>query len=195
MNIIFKLKQYDTLALLYRFFKRLFVRYVYGLKHVHQTFNIGGNCKISKDFIANEYSYVGNNCLIYPGVSMGRYSMLAQNVQIIGADHNYNVPGLPTTFSGRPILKRTIIGRDVWLGANTIVMVGVIIGDGSIIAAGSIVTKDVPPFCVFGGIPAKFIKKRFTSDEDEYKHSQMLDGPVLKNIRNKPIEIESNGKF
>ena len=180
MDIFFKLKQSDTLAFIYRFFKRLFIKYAYGLKKVHKTFNIGGKCKISKDFIADEYSYVGNNCLIYPGVSIGRYTMLAQNVQIIGADHNYNIPGIPSTFSGRPNLKKTVIGRDVWIGANSIIMAGIKIGDGSIIAAGSIVTKDVDSFIIVGGIPAKFLRKRFDSVKDELLHLNMLNGKVLK---------------
>lgn len=189
MDIIFQLKQNNHLAFVYRFFKRLFIKYVYGLKKVHKTFNIGGKCKISKDFEAGEYSYVGNNCLIYPGVSIGRYTMLAQNVQIIGADHNYNMPGIPSTFSGRPNLKKTSIGRDVWIGANSIVMAGVKIGDGSIIAAGSIVTKDVDSFTIVAGIPAKFLRRRFDSFDDELTHLNMLDGKLLKNVRNKPVSV------
>lgn len=189
MDIISKLKQSDELAVLYRYFKRFIIRYIYGLKYVHKTFNIGGKCKISKDFSADEFSYVGNNCLIYPGVSIGRYTMLAQNVQIIGSDHNFNIVGVPSTFSGRPKLEKTIIGRDVWIGANVIVMTGIIIGDGSIIASGSVVTKDVDAFTIVGGIPAKFIKKRFISEEDIKIHLDMLNGNLLKNIRNKPIEI------
>ncbi|MFB9110938.1 acyltransferase [Flavobacterium gyeonganense] len=189
MDIISILKRSDFLAYIYRFFKRLFIRYIYGLKNVDKTFNIGGKCRISKDFIAHEYSYVGNNCLIYPGVSIGRYTMLAQNVQIIGADHNFNIPGVPSTFSGRPNLERTLIGRDVWIGANSIIMTGVQIGDGSIIAAGSIVTKNVDSFVIVGGIPAKFFRKRFDSIDDEKIHLDMLNGKVLKNVRNKPVKI------
>ncbi|MBE8727051.1 antibiotic acetyltransferase [Flavobacterium sp. KB82] len=184
-----KLKRSDKIASIYRFYKRLKIKYVYRLKFVHPTFNIGGKCKISKDFQADEYSYVGNNCLIYPGVSIGRYTMLAQNVQIIGADHNYDIPALPTTFSGRPTLKKTIIGRDVWIGANSIIMAGVKICDGSIIAAGSVVTKDVEPFVIVAGVPAKFLRKRFDSDENELVHLNMLNGKILKNVRNKPVAI------
>lgn len=166
------------------------IKYVYGLRNVHSTFNIGGTSQISRDFVAGEYSYVGNNCMIYPGVSIGRYTMLAQNVQIIGADHNYLTAGMPATFSGRPKLKRTKIGRDVWIGANAIIMAGITIGDGAIIAAGSVVTKDIPPFSIVGGVPAKVIKKRFVSESDEKKHLDMLNGPVLANIRNKPVQLE-----
>ena len=57
-----------------------------------------------------------------------------------------------------------VVGNDVWIGACAIIMSGVTIGDGAIVAAGSVVTKDVPPYTLVGGNPAKFIKKRF-SDE------------------------------
>lgn len=190
MGKLFQLRDFDWLAKLYRAFKRLKIRYFYGLKKVHPTFNVGGKVSISKDFVAGEYSYVGPGGLIYPGVSIGRYTMLAQNVQIIGDDHIFDLVGVPATFSGRPILRKTKIERDVWIGANSIVLVGVTIGDGSIVAAGSVVTKDIPPFSVVGGVPAKVIKKRFSFEEDERLHLLMLDGPVLKNVRNKPIKID-----
>ena len=60
--------------------------------------------------------------------------------------------------------KRVTIGNDVWIGARVMVMGGVTIGDGAVIAAGAIVTKDVPPYAIVGGVPAKVIKYRF-SDE------------------------------
>jgi len=60
--------------------------------------------------------------------------------------------------------KETIIGNDVWIGLNVILMDGVNIGDGSIIAAGSVVTKNVPPYSIVGGVPAKLIKMRFDND-------------------------------
>lgn len=190
MGFVSILRKSDSLASLYRLYKRFRIRFLYKLKFVHPTFNIGGKCSISPDFIAGEYSFVGNNSLIYPGVSIGRYTMLAQNVQIIGDDHNFNIPGVPSTFSGRPKLERTEIGRDVWIGANAIIMVGVTIGDGSIIAAGSIVTKDIAPFLIYGGVPAKFLRNRFDSIEKEQKHMNMLNGNVLKNVRNKPMELK-----
>ena len=57
-----------------------------------------------------------------------------------------------------------IIGNDVWIGANAIILQGVTIGDGAIIAAGAVVTKDVPPYAIVGGVPAKVIKYRFSDD-------------------------------
>jgi acetyltransferase-like isoleucine patch superfamily enzyme len=188
-KLIDQLKQSDSLAMLYRSYKRYLIRYVYGLRNVHPTFNIGGKSTISKDFRADEYSFVGHACNIYPGVSIGRYTMLAHEVQILGADHNYDIPGTPTTFSGRPILKKTHIGRDVWVGSRATIFAGTTIGDGSIVAAGSVVTKDVPPYVIVGGVPAKLIKRRFSTELEEQVHTQMLDGPLLKNRRNKPVKV------
>lgn len=183
------LKKSNTLSKYFRYIKRLKIKYYYGLRNVHPTFNIGGSVRISKDFVAGAYSYVGPNCMIYPGVSIGKYSMLAQNVQIIGSDHRFDMPGIPSTFSGRPILKTTLIGSDVWIGANSIVFCGVKIGDGCIIGAGSIVTKDIPEYSIFAGSPARFVRDRFDSQEAIIIHKKMLSGPLLKNVRNKPVKL------
>ena len=64
-------------------------------------------------------------------------------------------------------IKRTIIGNDVWIGKRAIIKAGIRIGDGAVIGSGSVVTKDVPPFAIVGGVPAKIIKYRF--DEDTIK--------------------------
>ena len=63
-----------------------------------------------------------------------------------------------------PFKGDTIIGNDVWIGRESVIMPGVKIGDGAIIGAYSVVTKDVPPYSVAGGNPAKFIKKRFDEE-------------------------------
>ena len=64
----------------------------------------------------------------------------------------------------------TIIGNDVWIGHGVIVVGPVEIGNGSIIAAGSVLTKDVPPCEIWGGVPAKKIKDRFASEEEKKLH-------------------------
>lgn len=60
------------------------------------------------------------------------------------------------------------IENDVWIGTSVIIMDGVKIGDGAILAAGSVVTNNVPPYAIVGGVPAKIMKYRFNSDEIEY---------------------------
>jgi virginiamycin A acetyltransferase len=62
----------------------------------------------------------------------------------------------------------TVIGNDVWLGFESVIMPGIHVGDGAIIATRSLVTKDVPPFTIVGGVPARVIKKRFNDDTIEF---------------------------
>lgn len=61
--------------------------------------------------------------------------------------------------------KKINIGNDVWVGANVVILPGVTVGDGAVIAAGAVVNKDVPPFAIVGGVPAKVIKFRFTDQK------------------------------
>lgn len=70
----------------------------------------------------------------------------------------------PDHMSQLPFKGDTVIGNDVWIGRESIIMPGVKIGDGAIIAACSVVTKDVEPYSVVGGNPARFIKKRFNDE-------------------------------
>lgn len=60
---------------------------------------------------------------------------------------------------------KNIIGNDVWIGARAMILSGVKIGDGAVIAAGAVVTKDVEPYTIVGGVPAKPIRKRFTDEQ------------------------------
>jgi acetyltransferase-like isoleucine patch superfamily enzyme len=79
----------------------------------------------------------------------------------------------------------TTIGNDVWIGANTVIRDGVTIGNGAIIAAGSVVTGDVEPYAVMGGVPAKLIRKRFTEEEilflEEFKWWDKDPGWIKEN--------------
>lgn len=153
--------------------KRAYYRHKYGLKNISKNCLVSKNCHVSRDFEAGEYSYVGPNCIIYPRVKIGNYTILANEVQIIGSDHVFDNPDLPIYFSGREKLKETVIGNDCWIGARSTIMTGVRIGDGSIVAAASVVTRDVPPYSIVAGVPAKIIRKRFDEEEIE-RHKQML---------------------
>jgi acetyltransferase-like isoleucine patch superfamily enzyme len=119
-------------------------------------------------------SYGGcfNTRNIPKGVSFGNYCSIAKNVKIFRANHPAN------TFTSHPILYNPemgfvkkdklnrpplIVGNDVWIGANVVILPNVkVIGNGAIIGAGSIVSKDVEPYTVMAGNPAKFLKKRFS---------------------------------
>lgn len=161
-----------------RWLKRKYYIKKYRLKNVHPkflaTYSLGG---VAKDITAGAYSYIGPRCIIYPKVSIGNFTMIANDVCIIGADHYFRRPGIPMVFAGREGLHETIIGNDVWIGARAIIMVGTKIGNGAIVAAGSVVTKDIEPYAIYGGVPARKIKDRFTHEEI-IEHERMLSQPV-----------------
>ena len=75
------------------------------------------------------------------------------------------------------IINAIHIEDDVWIGANAIILRGVKIGKGSVIAAGSVVTKDVERYCIYGGVPAKKIRQRFTDEQIE-EHERTLYGVI-----------------
>lgn len=164
------LRKYKTLRVMLRKIRSRFWRIFYGLKHTHETFLVGGRADISKDLVAGMYSYVGPRCEIKSGVKIGAFSMLGPRVSIVGNDHVYNICGTPIIFSGRPDFKETIIGDDVWIGANATIMRGVVIADGAIVAAGSVVTKNVSACEIVGGVPARHIGFRFDSAADVLRH-------------------------
>jgi acetyltransferase-like isoleucine patch superfamily enzyme len=158
------------------------------LNHVHATVRFGGYSDISRDFRAEAYVYVGPGCLIGPGVEVGCYSMLGPDVKIVGNDHVFDRPGVPITFSGRPAFRRTTIGRDVWIGGGAIILRGTTIGDGAIVAAGAVVTRDVAPMTIVGGIPARVIRRRFEDAVEEAAHTRMLQSPAVVGDYCRPLK-------
>jgi acetyltransferase-like isoleucine patch superfamily enzyme len=159
---------------IYRNLRMFLLRNIFCLKSVHKTFYSGKGCQVSSDLIAGAYVFIGANCVIYAKVTIGDYTMLVPEVKIIGGDHKYDIAGFPMIFSGRDEQLETEIGKDVWIGSRSIIMRGVKIGDGAIIAANSVVTKDVEPYAIVGGSPAKFIKNRFNNIDDIEIHNKML---------------------
>lgn len=153
-------------------------RWCTGLHHVHSTFYMAPGSHISSDLVAREFSYIGPGALIYPKVRLGRYVMIGPYVKIVGKDHLFNKPGVPIIFSGRPELSETVIEDDVWIGCSAIVSVGVHIGRGAIVVAGAVVTKDVPPYEIHGGVPARKIGERFPMLSDRKFHDHMLSQPA-----------------
>ncbi len=122
------------------------------------------------------YTYGGcfsPNC-IPRGTVIGRYCSIAQNLRVLNGNHPVeNLSTHPFFFNSyykylsADTIRRTklVIGNDVWIGFNVIILPSAkVIGDGAVIGAGSVVTKDVPPFSVVAGNPAKLIRNRFSSE-------------------------------
>lgn len=119
--------------------------------------------RVSADVQLGNYAFIAPLCNIPPAVSIGEYSLLAAEVAIVGDDHDWHAVGIPVQFSGRPPQRATTIGTDVWIGRRTVLMRGLTVGDGAIIAAGSVVTKNVPSGEVWAGVPASKLRERFES--------------------------------
>jgi maltose O-acetyltransferase len=103
-------------------------------------------------------SFIGHDCLFIGGVSkviIGQNCDISSRVSFVTGSH---VIGQHDRRAGSGISKDIIIGDGVWIGYGSTILGGVNVGNGSIIAAGSVVTCDVPSNCLFGGVPAKFIK-------------------------------------
>lgn len=129
-----------------------------------------------------DYSYVNDRSFIC-NAKIGKYVSIGPEVMIGLGKHPstgfvsshpvfYSVRGqVKTTFVDKEYFEetaKTIIGNDVWIGARAIIMDGVTIGDGAIVGAGAVVTKDVEPYSIVGGVPAKKIKYRFTEKECDF---------------------------
>ena len=130
--------------------------------------------------VVGDYTYIGGNNKIQNAV-IGKFCSIGPEVRIGLGIHPHHLkstyPGFYTNseyyrvekqydFTGEEY-KQVEIGHDVWIGARATILDGVKIGDGAVIAAGAVVTKDVPSYAIVGGVPAKVIKYRF--DENRVK--------------------------
>lgn len=146
------------------------------------------NCTINKTALINSgstvygscigrYSYMGYDCEII-NTEIGSFCSLASGVRIGEAEHPIEWVSTSPVFQKvknssikkrfaqieLPPSKRTIIGHDVWIGTNAIIKQGVHIGTGAVIASGAVVTKNVEPYAIVGGCPARLIRYRFTAE-------------------------------
>ena len=164
----------------YRRLRMALVRRWHSLDGVDSTFYLRGGCRVSPDLVAGAYSFVNEDCFLCARVTIGQYVLLGPRVAIVGRDHHTDKPGLPIPFSGRPDLLPTELQDDCWIGYGAIIMAGVTIGRGAIVAAGSVVTKDVAPYEIVGGAPARPIGERFETAEEREQHDKVLSKPPHK---------------
>lgn len=139
------------------------IRYPFAIIHrcaINSKSRIEPSARLSNTSIGS-YSYIGPFTVINC-TTVGRYCSIAPGVQIGGMEHPYDEVSTSTFISSRYIKKKlTIIEDDVWIGANSIIKQGVHIGLGAVIGAGSVVTRNIPPFAIAYGNPAKAVKMRF----------------------------------
>jgi acetyltransferase-like isoleucine patch superfamily enzyme len=158
-------------------------------KKVGKRFTCSPRSFFKKNAItAGDYVFIGINVHICANVQIGHFVLLASDVAIVGGDHRFDVVGVPIRFTGRDGMEEllTVIEDDVWIGHGCIIIAGVRIGRGAVVAAGTVVTKDVPPYAIVGGVPAKLIRYRFTPEQQKL-HNEALD----RLIKSKNAEWES----
>lgn len=105
-------------------------------------------------------SGLGMDCIVTGTVTIGDDVMMGPRCTLISRDHVMSDLSVPMNRQGLTPDRPIVIGDDVWLGAGVIVLPGVTIGSHSVVAAGSVVTRDVPPAAVVGGVPARVLKYR-----------------------------------
>lgn len=145
--------------------------------------SIGEWCEIGENNVLqnttfDDYSYSGSNC-IFQNVTVGKFSNIAAFVRIGATDHPMERPTLhhftyrskkygfaedDELFFEKRASRVTYIGHDTWIGHGALIKPGVRIGNGAVIGQGSVVTKDIPPYAVAAGVPAKVIRYRFDSE-------------------------------
>lgn len=129
-------------------------------------------------------------------VHIGKYCAVARNVTFQGVNHDMHKAGIQIKFYREVVgekLERVqkgpiIVGNDVWIGTRAIILSGVSIGDGAVIGAGAVVTKDVEPYEIVAGVPARHIKWRFP----EHIRNQLLE---IKWWNWSEEKIKKNKKF
>jgi acetyltransferase-like isoleucine patch superfamily enzyme len=185
--------------------KALVTRYVrMGFQRMNRLYSVRGNVTLGQDvhigpgsvldsyhgLVVDDDVYIGKRCTIECDGSIGSGTMLANHVGLVGRhDHDYLAIGrsirhapwigdddFPSEYKG----LRLVIERDCWIGFGAIVLSGVRIGRGAIVAAGAVVVKDVPPYAIVGGNPAKQIGTRFNASEIA-EHERMLDRAGVTN--------------
>lgn len=137
---------------------------------INGAIEIGPKCELNQGVELNPWGgsiriarrvWLGPYVVIYGhgGVEIGESTLVSMHCAILSSNHA--IPAMGTLIRDVPDeLLPTKIGRDVWIGANAVILGGVTVGDGAIVAAGAVVTKDVEAGAVVAGVPARLVRKR-----------------------------------
>lgn len=129
--------------------------------------------------------YIGKDVCIECNAEIGDYVLIANRAALIGRhDHDFRAIGYPTRFSPwigsqrfphrwRP--EKVVVEADVWIGFGAIILTGVTVGRGAIVSAGAVVARDVAPYSIVSGVPAKPIGRRFDTEAEIRRHEAAME--------------------
>ncbi len=162
---------------------------------IHKNFHAGARVRLwaKQTLIIGENFYIGRDSQIETDCIIGNNVIIGNRVGIVGKyDHNYQQVGVPVRlasairdkdYNWKGVGLTTLIGHDVWIGYGAIIMQGVTIHDGAIIAAGSVVSKDVEAYSIYGGVPAKKIADRFPDTQSLNEHKNKIEENQLPKLK------------
>ena len=150
------LREFNSLPVVDQEKQLAIINQLFGTVGANPSVSRGFTCDFGDNIHVGDNFYAGYNCtmLDYAEIRIGNNCLIGPNVGIYTTGHDLDPHARYKSGYARPIT----IGNDVWIGGHSCIMPGVIIGDGAIVAAGSVVTSDVEANTVVGGVPAKFIK-------------------------------------
>lgn len=149
-------RKLNALPLIAQEEQQLIIRALFGSVGENPSVSNGFHCDFGCNIHVGDNFYAGYNCtmLDYAEIKIGNNCLIGPNVGIYTTGHNLNPNDRYKAGYAKPIT----IGNDVWIGGHSCIVPGVTIGDGVVVAAGSVVTKDVPSLTMVAGVPAKVIK-------------------------------------
>jgi maltose O-acetyltransferase len=128
--------------------------------HCGKNVDIGRRVSFSPHITLGDRSGIGDHSYIHGNVRIGSNCMMGPEVTIFSKNHRFDRTDIPMNQQGFSEDRDVIIDDDVWIGTKAIIISGVHVGKGSIIAAGAVVTENVPEYAIVGGNPAKILRYR-----------------------------------
>jgi acetyltransferase-like isoleucine patch superfamily enzyme len=127
-------------------------------------FHYDGICRPGPSIVIGDDCFIGSGCEfnIDSGLTIGNHSLIASGTRFV--DHNHGTDSAALTAKQKCTSAPIVVGQNVWIGANCVVLAGVEIGEGAVVAAGAIVTKSVVSNSIVAGVPARLIKYRTRRD-------------------------------